>query len=408
MQTAISIDFTDRAIQAHPYPLYKRLRAEAPVFFNEPTNSWMVSRHADIVTLLNDPRMSSARTEATFAVLPDDVKVELAPLRHILGSRMLLTDPPDHTRLKNLVMKAFSARTTEARRQRIQAFADGFIDQVADTGEMDVMADYAVHLPRWVIGDLLGVPTQDQAQFVDWAHDQVLVYDRAGTANDRVAVMRQGQKAMLEMKAYLEEVIEARRREPREDLLTLLIQAEEQGDTLSNDELIIMVVALLVGGNNSTAHLIGDAMLTLLRHPESLARLQADPALIRPAIEEVMRYESPVQTTSRVVKERMEFGGQTFEKGDNLNVLLGSGNRDEAQFDDPDTFIIDRHPNRHLTFSHGPHYCLGTSVARATAQTAVLTLLQRLDDLQLVNDTVEWIPGFAFHSPKTLPVTFRV
>jgi hypothetical protein len=272
---------------------------------------------------------------------------------------------------------------------------------------MDVMADYAVHLPRWVIGDLLGVPTQDQAKFVEWAHDQVLVYDRAGTANDRINIMRQGQRAMLEMKAYLEAVIEERRREPREDLLTQLIQAEEQGDTLSNDELIIMVVALLVGGNNSTAHVIGDAILTLLRHPESLERLKADPALMRTALEEVMRYESPVQTTSRVVKERMEFGGHTFEVRDNVNVLLGSGNRDGAQFPDPDTFIIDRAPNRHLTFSHGPHYCLGTSVARATAQTAVLTLVQRLDDLQLVSDTVEWIPGFAFHSPKSLPVTFR-
>lgn len=404
MQTAIAIDFTDRAIQAHPYPLYARLRAEAPVFFNPPTNSWMVSRHADIVALLNDPRMSSARTEATFAVLPDDVQQELAPLRHILGSRMLLTDPPDHTRLKNLVMKAFSARTTETRRERIQSFADRFIDQVAGRGAMDVMADYAVHLPRWVIGDLLGVPTRDQPKFVEWAHDQVLVYDRAGTANDRIAVMRRGQRAMLEMKAYLEGVIEERRREPREDLLTSLIQAEEQGDTLTTDELIIMVVALLVGGNNSTAHLIGNAVLTLLRHPEALERLKAEPALIRPAIEEVMRYESPVQTTSRVVKERMEFGGQVFEARDNLNVLLGSGNRDEAEFPDPDTFIIDRHPNRHLTFSHGPHYCLGTSVARATAQIAVLTLIQRLDNLRLASDTVEWIPGFAFHGPQALPV----
>jgi hypothetical protein len=407
LSDAISIDFSDPALQADPHPVYRQLRAGAPVVWNDVTQSWLISRYDDIVALLNDARMSSARTGNTFAVLPPEVQEELRPLRHILGSRMLLTDPPTHTRLKNLVMKAFSAKSTQARRERIQHFCDRFLDEVVRKGQMEVMADYAAKIPSWVIADLLGVPMQEQAEFTRWAHDQVLVYDRPGTAHDRVAVMRRGQTSMLEMKHYLERVIEERRREPREDLLSELILAEEQGDRLSNDELVIMVVALLVGGNNSTAHLIGNAVYTLLRHPEALEQLRAEPELIRTTIEEVLRFESPVQATSRVVKEDMTFGGQELRAGQNIHVLLGSGNRDETQFAEPDTFNPTRHPNRHLTFAHGPHYCLGTSVARAVAQTAVLTLVQCCDDLRLLPERVTWIPGFSFHSVESLPISFR-
>jgi pimeloyl-[acyl-carrier protein] synthase len=210
---------------------------------------------------------------------------------------------------------------------------------------------------------------------------------------------------MLAMKAYLEEIIEQRRREPADDVITTLVQAEEAGDRLTNDEMVVMVVAILVGGNNSTAHLIGNAILTLLRHPDALARLRDDPSLIRPAIEEVMRFESPVQSTSRVAKEPIEIGGQTIEPGNNVHVLLASGNRDEAQFPDPTQYIIDRSPNRHLTFAHGPHYCLGTSLARTITQTAVLSLLTRFLDLQLASETPDWNDGFSFRSLKTLDVT---
>jgi pimeloyl-[acyl-carrier protein] synthase len=403
--TTTAIDFSDPAIQADPYPVYQRLRETSPVFWNETTNSWLVSRYDDIVALLNDPRISSARVDATFRVLPDDVQRELEPLRHVLSQRMLLTDPPTHTRLKNLVMPAFAARTSERRRERIQAICDGFIDRMADDGTFDVMRDFATPLPGWVTGDVLGVPVERQQQFSDWSHDQVRIYDRLGAIHDRVAVMRQGQASMLAMKEYLEEIIEQRRREPADDVITMLVQAEEAGDRLSNDEMVVMVVAILVGGNNSTAHLIGNAILTLLRHPDALARLRADHTLIRPAIEETMRFESPVQSTSRVAKEPIDLAGQTIEPGSNVHVLLASGNRDESQFPGPDTFIIDRSPNRHLTFAHGPHYCLGTSLARTITQTAVLTLITRFPDMKLATDSPEWNDGFSFRSLKTLPVT---
>jgi cytochrome P450 len=208
------------------------------------------------------------------------------------------------------------------------------------------------------------------------------------------------------MKAYLEEIIAARRVAPRDDLLTQLVQAEEQGDRLTTDEMVIMVVAILVGGNNSTAHAIGNAVLTLLRQPDAVEQLRADPGLIRTAFEEVLRFESPVQSTSRVASEPLELHGQTLGARDNVHLLIGSANRDESQFPDPTRYDPTRQPNRHLTFAHGPHFCLGTSVARATAQIAVGTLLRRCDGLELVSETPDWNPGFSFRSVKTLPVRF--
>jgi pimeloyl-[acyl-carrier protein] synthase len=398
-------NFSDPEVQVNPYPIYERLRRDSPVFWNGPY--WLVSRYDDIVALLNDPRVSSARVEATFAVLPEDVQQELQPLRHVLGSRMLLSDPPRHTRLRTLMTKAFSARVTEAKRERIEEICNHFLDRVMAQGTMDVMQDVAVPLPGWVIADMLGVPKEDQEDFTRWSRDQVRVYDRSGTMHERIPIMRQGQASMLAMKAYLEEVIAARRKEPREDLITMMIEAEEAGDRLTTDEMVVMCIALLVGGNNSTAHLIGNAILTLARHPEAIAQLRANPALIRPAIEEVMRYDSPVQATSRVAREPIEVGGQTIDAGQNIYVLFGSANRDEAQFPDPTRFDIARAPNRHLTFAHGPHFCLGAAVARAEAQSAVLTIVQRCADLQLASEHVEWIEGFAFRGPKSLPVTFR-
>ena len=403
---SVTIDFSDPAVQADPYPIYAGLRRDHPV--NWDGRTWVISRYEDITALLNDPRMSSARTDQTFGVLPPDVQAELTPMRTIMTSRMLLSDPPKHTRLKNIVNKAFTPRMIEGRRERLQQICHTFLDRVADRGRMDVSEDIAALLPGWAIADILGIPADDQPIFTRWARDQVRIYDRAGVGPaERVAVMRQGQRSMLEMRAYLEGIIAARRQEPRDDLITELVQAEEQGDRLSEDELFGMCVALLVGGNNSTAHLIANAILTFIRHPEALARVRADPSLIRTAVEEVLRFESPVQATSRVVKERMAFQGTTFEAGQGIVVLFGSANRDGGQFPDPDRFDITRQPNRHLTLAHGPHFCLGASIARTVSQVGILTTIQRCADMQLVEDRVEWLEGFAFRGPKRLPITFR-
>ncbi len=402
---SVGVDFSDPAVRANPYPIYAQLRANSPVLWNG--QSWLISRYEDIIGLMIDDRVSSARAESIFQVLPEEVRTELQPLRHVLGSRMLLTDPPTHTRLRNLVTKAFSARMVREKKPRIQEICNAFIDRVIADGEMDVISDLAIPVPGWVIADMLGVPREDLPSFTRWSRDQVRVYDRPGTAGERIPIMRQGQASMLEMKAYLEDVIEARRGDPRDDLITMLVMAEEEGDRLSLDELVIMIIALLVGGNNSTAHLIGNAVLTLARHPEAIEELRANPSLINTAVEEVLRFESPVQATSRVAKDAIEIKGTIIEPGQGISLLFGSANRDEQQFPDPDRLNIARKPNRHLTFAHGPHFCLGAAIARAEAQIAVQTVVQRCHDLELQTNDVDWLEGFSFRGLKSLHVKFR-
>ena len=265
---------------------------------------------------------------------------------------------------------------------------------------------YAARLPGWAMADILGVPVDDQPKFTRWARDQVAVYDRAGLTQDRPGIMRRAQASMLEMKAYIEVVVEQRRAAPREDLISELIQAEEQGERLTSDELFGMCVALLVGGNNSTAHLIGNAVLTLIRHPDAQQALRADPGLIGQITEEVMRYDSPVQATSRIVKEQMTFKDDVFEAGQGIVVLFGSGNRDEAKFAQPKTFDLTRNPNPHLSFAHGPHFCLGVSIARVVSQVGIASIMERCANLKLVSEEIQWLPGFAFRGPSTLPVSF--
>lgn len=401
---SMAIDFSSPAVQANPYPIYADLRRNTPVFWNG--NAWLISRYDDCVNLLTDPRISSRRVDATFAVLPPDVQEELKPLRDVLNARMLLSDPPDHTRLRTLVTKTFSARAAHGRRERIQEHVDRLLDRVVARGEMDAMAEFSTPLPSFTIADVLGVPAEDEPRFTRWAHDQVRIYDRLGTAHERVEVMRQGQASMFEIKAYLEAIIEQRRREPQDDLITLLVQAEEEGDRLTDEEMVVMVIAVLVGGNNSTAHLLGNAIYTLARFPEQRERIKQNPDLVRTAVEEVLRFESPVQTTSRVAKEDIELGGHTIPAGANVNVLFASANRDEAHFADPERFDPARQPNRHLDFAHGPHFCLGSALARNVAQVAMASIIARCDNLALASDTPDWAPGFAFRHLRTLPVTF--
>ncbi len=408
----VRIDFSDPAIRADPIAIYAQLRAESPIFWNGPQQGWLVSRYADAVALFTDARMSSQRADAAFASLTPEQREELTPLRNVLLNRMLLTDPPRHTRLKNLVMPAFSMKAATGRRERIEALCLGFVNAVTERGQadetpvVDIMRDIAAPLPSWVIADTLGVPMDEQADFTRWASAQVAVYDRPGTIHNRVEVMRGAQQALLEMRAYLEGIIAARRESPQEDLLSALVQAEAGGDRLSTDELVAMCVALLIGGNNSTAHAIGNCIYTLLRHPEALQQLREQPQLVRSAVEEVLRFESPVQATSRVAKEDIELHGETIRAGQNVSLLIASANRDADQFPDPDTFLITRQPNRHLTFAHGPHFCLGSALARNVTQVAVQTLVQHLPNMRLVDDAPHWAPGFSFKHLETLRVTY--
>ncbi len=313
-------------------------------------------------------------------------------------------DPPDHTRLRGLVAQAFSARMVESVRPKIQTAVDELLDKVAPTGQMDVIADLANPLPGIVIAEMLGVPKEDQPRFKQWAND----YARfLGTLGDNPDLREAANRAVIELSDYIREVAAQRRVEPRDDLITALVQAEDEGERLTHDELVATCFLLLFAGNETTTNLIGNGTLTLLRHPEAHSMLRDNPALIRTAIEEFLRWESPVQFTDRLVIEDIEIGGQQIYAGQAVRTILGAANRDPAQFDNPETLDITRRPNRHIAFAHGIHFCLGAPLARAEGQIAINTLVQRFPALAATTDQVEWQRNHVFRALSTLPVTLE-
>jgi cytochrome P450 len=391
-------DFWSPEAIANPYPLYARVRAKTPVFHDG--YQWIISRYHDMMPLLLDPRLSSAR-RITFDWLEPEEQAEFLPLSTTNEAMMLFLDPPSHTRLRGLVAQAFSARMIEGMRPRIQELVDDILDAVAPDEVWDVMPTLAIPLPGLVIAELLGVPTADRAQFKAWANDYAAWLGMIGPDEEQ---RRAANRAVIEMSAYIREQATRRRHEPRGDLLTALVQAEEAGDRLSEQELVATCFLLLFAGNETTTNLIGNGLLALLEHPNELARLRQDPSLIRTAIEELLRYESPVQFTSRVALEPLEIGGQQIASGDIIFTMLGAANRDPDAFADPDRLDISRRPNKHVAFLHGIHFCLGAPLARAEGQIAIQSVVQRFPHLQLATDTFDWQHNNVFRGLRALPV----
>ena len=315
---------------------------------------------------------------------------------------MLFKNPPDHTRLRGLVHKAFTPRRVEQMRSQIQAITDGLLDRVQAAGRADLIAELAYPLPVTVIAAMLGVPAEDHAQFHAWsdalAHSLDLTEDPE--------VYTRASRAAVALTAYLRTIIEQRRRQPQDDLLSALILAEEGGGRLSEDELYATVTLLLVAGHETTVNLIGNGVLALLRHPDQLRRLRDEPGLIRTAVEELLRYDSPVQATSRVARADLEIGGHTIRAGQQVSFLLGAANHDPARFADPTRLDLSRDPNPHLAFGSGIHYCLGAPLARLEGQIAINTLVQRLPGLALAPERPEHRDNYVLRGLRRLRVTF--
>lgn len=380
-----------------PYPLYHQLRTNAPIRWDGAT--WVLTRYADVLAVLRDPRARAARID------PDPAWLEqtgLAPLFTTHARMMLFTDPPDHTRLRGLVNTAFTPRVVEGLRSRITALVDELIDRIAAAGHTDLIQDLAYPLPVTVIAELLGVPTTMREQFRRWS-DGLATFIGGSSAPEMQTFMH-AQRCVLELSDYLRGEIAARRQQPRADLLTALVQAEAAGDRLSSEELIANAILLLVAGHETTTNLIGNGMLALLRHPDQHRRLVEQPELIGSAVEELLRYDSPVQATSRIMADDLELDGQRIRRGQHVTLLIGAANRDPAQFPDPDRLDITRQPNRHLSFAHGPHFCLGAPLARLEAQIAIGRLLQRLPTLQLATDRLVWRDNFTLRGLTALPL----
>lgn len=389
---------------ANPYPELRNLREHDPVHKNELMDIWVLTRYDDVVSVLRDKRFSADRRKATnrFAqAAMQAAQEEGSPLAR--ANTMLGADPPEHTRLRGLVSKAFTPRVVESLRPRIQQIVDELLDKVQDTGTLDIIWDLGYPLPVIVIAEMLGVPAEDRDDFKRWSDDIVATFGGPVTPPE---VLERAQKSTQEMSDYFGAVIEERRREPREDLLSGLIAAEERGEVLSEEELLATCILLLAAGNETTTNLIGNGTLALLRNPDQLDKLRNRPELVESAVEEFLRYDGPVQATARVATERTEFGGKTIEPGELTMVILAAANRDPAQFPEPDTLDIERSPNEHVAFGEGLHFCLGAPLARAEGQIAFRSLLERMPELRLATEEPEWGGNFILRGLKSLPVAF--
>ena len=384
-------------VHEDPYPLYDRLRAEDPVHWNTP-GIWILTRYADAARMLRHPRMSSDfRNSELFQAFREMSGQAQLDERE---PSMLFRDPPDHTRLRGLVSKAFTAKVIEGMRAHIREVVDALLDDVGERGQMDVVADLAAPLPVIVICELLGVPEEDHARFAGWSADLVHTLDPMVGMD----VIERANASAVAFDQYFIELIAERRATPRDDLLSALIAAEEEGSTLTQEELLTTLILLLVAGHETTVNLISNGTLALLRNPDQLARLRAEPGLLKGAVEELLRFDSPVQLTGRIALEDMEFGGKLVRAGQQVVALVGAANRDPAQFSDPGRLDLGREESRHVAFGGGVHFCLGASLARAEGQAAIGAMLARFPGLEAAGRP-EWRETITLRGLRSLPVS---
>jgi cytochrome P450 len=388
LPTGMELTVLDPAYQEDPYPILARLREMDPVHHDKMLNRYVLTRAADVEDLLwdrslsVDPRKAAPGTfEANF-VFAD-------PYRQ---PSMLLSDPPYHTRLRKLVSKAFTARAVEDLRPRIQAITDQLLDAIDTTGEVDLMKSFAEPLPTIVIAEMLGVDPADRDDFKRWSDTGVMAFNPLLSAKERELV----NSASAVLDAYLRQAVKERQENPRTDLVTSLIEAEESGERLTEDEIVTMCALLLAAGNVTTTDLIGNGVHALLRHRDELRKLQDDPSLIKNAVEEILRYDGPVTQSGRTPLAPYEVGGVVIEAGQSVTPVLAAANRDPSVHEDPDRFDITREKTDHHSFGGGVHYCLGAPLARAEAQVAIGTLVTRFPRIRLGDSLLEWrrVPGF--------------
>jgi cytochrome P450 len=397
------VNIVSGEFKADPFPLFACLRVSDPVYrttLPDKTPVWLLTRYDDVAALLRDERFTknrrSALTKEQLRKLP-----WTPPMFRPLERNMLDLDPPDHTRLRSIVHKAFTPALVEQMRSRTHAIADESLDRVVSLGEMDLIRDFALPLPMTIITDILGVPAKDHDKFHRWS--QAVVSLTSPTPTLRVI------PSVWKFLRYLRQFFKQRRRNPQDDLVSALIKAEEAGDKLNEDELLAMVFLLLIAGHETTVNLIGNGTLALIENPEAMRKLQNEPSLVKPAVEELLRYTSPVFTTSeRYAREDAMIHGVTIPRGEMTLGVIGSANRDETVFEDPNELQITREPNRHLSFGQGIHFCLGAPLARMEAQIAFTTLLRRLPDLRLTNPShsLRWRPSIFLRGLASLPVKF--
>jgi cytochrome P450 len=403
--TVKQVDVTSATFKANPFPFYAQLRAEAPVFpvtVSMPTRqrAWLVTRYSDVLDVLKDARFTKNPYNA---MSPEQLKKRpwVPSMFKPLEQNMLDLDGADHTRLRALVHKAFTQRLIEQMRDQVQVLTNELLDAVEPKGGMDLIADFALPLPLTMIGRILGVPAEDNHKFHRWTKTLV----SAGTNKYYFVVI----PSLIRFMGYLKKLIKERRAYPKDDLVTALVQAKDGSDQLSGDEVLAMIFLLLVAGHETTVNLIGSGSLALLEHPDQLDKLRSEPAVIKPAIEELLRFVCPVEmATERYAREDITIAGTTIPHGELVLAVIGSANRDANYFDNPDSLDITRENNKHLAFGQGVHYCLGAPLARLEGQIAISTLVQRTPNLRLsiAPDQLRWRGGIILRGLEALPVSF--
>ena len=391
----------DPEVLADPYPLHRRLREEAPVHWDPFLHGWVVTRYADVVEVLS--RYVAART-------PTPEKLEslgmgqLSPIAAVMVRQMLFLDPPEHSRVRALAHTAFTARRVAHLRDHIQAITDRLIDRVAPRGEMDVMAELANPLPAIVTAEMLGVPTEDHPRLKVWSE---AFAEMLGNFQHNPGRIPHVLATLAEMTSYFRDKVRREHTKPTEGLINAFVNAEIDGDQLSEDDIVANIIVTMVGGQETTTNLIGNGLLTLLRNPNQLHRLRAEPELMPTAVEELLRYESPSQHTARLAPADTMLGGHEIGAGQAVIAVMAAANRDPERFREPDTLDLARSDNRHLAFGWGGHFCFGAPLARIEGAVAFETALRRLPELALAADSVSWRPNLGLRGLTALPVTFR-
>jgi cytochrome P450 len=396
--------FTE-GFQQNPYPAYRRLLEEAPVHYLDWGNGlWAVFSYAECNALLKDARLSAKRTGAFLLALPEENRGEFVELAHLLSLWMLFIDAPAHSRLRKLMNKGFSPTVLESLRPQIEAIVDRMVEPLRHSCEVELMHEIAHPLPVRVIAEMLGIPDTMQDQLVGWSNAIATFF---GSPHRTLEQIRSAHQAVVALTEYFRDAVAKRRQQKGNDLISLLLKIEEDGEVLTEEELYAQCVMLLFGGHETTRNLIGNGMFTLLQHPNELSNLRDHPEMIRTAVEELLRYESPVQNTARIAKEEMEVCDVRLHPGDLIAVMLGAANRDPQQFKDPSRLDLSRLNNSHLAFGAGPHFCIGNQLARMEAQVAILKMVREFPQMRLTSKIPEWAPNFSLRGLRDLLVAVQ-
>jgi pimeloyl-[acyl-carrier protein] synthase len=394
------LQLLDPGVLADPYPLFRRMRENEPVHWDPYVHCWVVTSYAESLSVLAN---YCAQRTPTPEDLANRGLAVMEPFARTLVKQMLFMDGAAHTRLRNLCSTAFAPARIAGLRSSIESIVQDLLDRVIESGSMDVIADLANPFPAMVAAALIGFPISDHSRLKVWSTDFAELLGNFQHNPDRVKEVR---RSLSEMNAYVYEKLEEHKSTPREGLLHALISAEVDGGRLSDEEIVANTIVTMIGGQETTTNLIGNGLLTLLRNPESLSLLQSQPMILDSAIEELLRFEPPIQHTARIAPADTQLGGKTIKRGAAVMAVMAAANRDPARFSDPDCLDLTRRDNRHLSFGWSAHFCFGAPLARMEAQIAFRMLLERLDNIQLASNALTWRGNTGLRGLTSLPITF--